>query len=262
MKLLLVAPVVLALAACTTPPKPSGFLTSYEGLKPRPNTMRAKISERRDDAALAAVKTVRIEPSQVYSSAQADWLKEEERAMLLRELDAQLCFELSERYAIAKDSQADARVRAAITQLSGTGRVASAASAAASFFIPGPIGVRAPAGLGAIAVEAEMLSPDGRQLAAIAWARAATAVGTDDPSLSRIGDALQFIEPFADDVSSAASATENKAKKPPDPDPCAEYGPRFRAAGWATGKVTGLYVPEVNAAKPAEEPPKEAPPPK
>ena len=51
-----------------------------------------------------------------------------------------------------------------------------------------------------------MLSPDGRQLAAMTWTRNATPIGTDNPSLSRVGDALQFVEPFADD---AAIAIEN-----------------------------------------------------
>lgn len=260
MRLLFVAPLLLALAACTTPPKPSGFLTSYEGLTPRKNTLRAKLSERQDAEALKAVKTVRIEPTQIHPAAQADWLKDEERALLQREADAQLCFELSERYDIAKEGQGDARVRAALTDIEGTGRVASAASAAAGFFIPGPLGLRAPGSLGALAAEAEMLTPDGRQLAAITWARAATAVGTDDPSLSRIGDALQFLEPFADDAAKVMTAPKAKSRKIPDPDPCAEYGPRFRAAGWATGKITGLYVPEVNSAKPTDEAPKEPPP--
>ena len=39
------------------------------------------------------------------------------------------------------------------------------------------------------------------QVAALAWARNANVVGTDSPSLSRVGDALQMAEPFTPSLS-------------------------------------------------------------
>ncbi|MFN3513569.1 MAG: DUF3313 family protein [Phenylobacterium sp.] len=250
-----VALVLLAsLGACAAPAKNSGFLTRYDGLEPRSGTVRAAISERRDAERLAAVSRVHIEPTALASEPPV-WLTPQERTALLREMDAQLCFELSERFEIATAADAaDARVRAAVTEVKPTGRVGSAAAAAAGFFIPGPIGLRPPGTLGALAAEAEMVAPGGDQLAAIAWSRAATAIGTDNPSLSRIGDALQFVEPFADAAAQVMSPEGAQARKIGDPDPCAAYGPRFRPEGFAARFATGLYVPQASGARPEEAP--------
>lgn len=246
---LALAPLLL-LSACASAPTRSGFLSSYDGLAPRTDTVRAKVEQRRDGAGLASVRKVTLEPT--VMQAQAPWMSQFERQLLLRELDAQLCFELSERYEIAAD--APHRVRAAVTAVEPTGRVASAASAAASFFIPGPLGLRAPGALGALSAEAEMLEGE-RQLAAIAWSRAATPVGTDDPSLSRVGDALQFAEPFADAAAAAMTPEGAKSRQIEKPDPCSRYGRRFRPEGLAAKFATGLYVPEMSAAEAAEEDP-------
>ena len=251
---LLFLPPLLALAACATPGERSGLLTSYEGLTPRQNAVRAHVAERKDDAALAAVKKVAIAPVSLAPALDAGWMAQAERVLLLRELDAQLCFELSERYEIAASAdEADAHVRAYVTAMRPTGRAGSAVSAASSFLIPGPIGLRAPGGLGALAAEAEMVdAAKEKQLAALTWSRGATAIGTDNPSLSRIGDALQFAEPFADAAAAAMTAKGVKAQNPDGPDPCAAYGPRFRPEGFLVRLATGLYVPQASGAKKAK----------
>lgn len=244
------------LVACASaPPERSGFLSAYEGLAPREDTLRAAIAQRSDAPALAGVTAVAIAPT-VMTPGAGDWMTPGERALVLREVDAQLCFELTERYDLAADPLGAHQVRAAVTEVAPTGRVASAASAAASFFIPGPIGVRAPGTLGGLAAEAELLSPDGRQLAATTWRRTANAVGTDNPSLSRVGDALQFAEPFADAAAQAMTAPERESRPVPSPDPCAQYGPRFRPEGFLARFATGLYVPETSGARaaPTEDP--------
>ncbi|WP_374472700.1 DUF3313 domain-containing protein [Phenylobacterium sp.] len=239
----------LGLVACATPARQAGFLSSYQGLSPREGTLRAGILEKKAPAEATSIRRVRLLPTEVRGAP--DWLSEPERRLLQREVDAQLCFEVSERYEIAA-GPADAEVRAAVTRVKPTGRAGSVASAAASFFIPGPIGVRAPGTTGGLSAEAEMVTPDGRQLAAIVWSRNATAVGTDNPSLSRIGDALQFAEPFADAAAAAMTAPDVKPPGPPKPDPCAEYGPRLRPEGWLAKFATGLYVPQMSGAKQAE----------
>lgn len=248
------------LSACAGAPTRSGFLTSYEAMKPVEDAVRAKVNTHRTPEALKAVTRVTIAPTQILPTAHGGWMNEAERQALLREIDAQLCFELSERYEIvsAEDLEA-ARVRAAITNVTPTGRVGSAAAAAASFFIPGPIGVRAPGTTGSLAAEAEMLAPrTGKQIAAVSWNRAATPIGTDDPSLSRIGDALQFAEPFADTVGEVMEPDDAKKREfSSDEDPCKAYGARFRPEGWAAKFATGLYVPQLSGAsreKAEEEP--------
>jgi len=247
MKSLFVLPLALALTACASHAPRSGFLTSYEGLTSKEGAVRTGVAERKDGQALAGVRKVRLLPAELRLGPDGAWLSEDERKLLLREVDAQLCFEVSERYEIVQDG-ADAKVRAAVTRVAPTGRVSSAASAAASIFIPGPLGVR-PGGLGGLSAEAEMLSPEDRQLAALTWNRNATAVGTDNPSLSRVGDALQFAEPFADTAAAAMTAPDVKPPGPPTPDPCAEYGPRLRPEGWLAKFATGLYVPQMSGAK-------------
>lgn len=241
---------LLGVSACATAQgKPSGQLTSYDALAPKAGTLRVAVVERADDDALRQIDKVLIEPTRLVGRETA-WLTPEERSRLLREVDAQVCFEMSERYALTYDAtQADARVRVLVTRVKPTGAVGSAAAAAAGFFIPGPIGVRLPGSTGGLGGEAEMLDRSGRQLAALIWNRNANAVGTDDPSLSRLGDALQFAEPFADAVARTFSAEGVKARKIGDDDPCAQFGPRFRPEGFLAKFATGLYVPQMSGAR-------------
>jgi hypothetical protein len=250
-RLAIAALVTLSLGACASQPTRSGFLKTYDDMKPR-KMVRAKADQRKGGPRLAQVRTVAIEPTVLYPSVKADWLTEDARAALLREIDAQLCFELTERYQLAPLGQADARVRAAVTEVDATGRAGSAASAAAEVFIPGPIGVRPPGSTGGLSAEAEMLGKDGRQLAAITWNREAMEIGSDNPALTRVGDALQFAEPFADAAAKAMTPPKAKKREIGKPDPCAEYGPRFRPEGFITKLVTGLYVPQMSAAKEAK----------
>jgi hypothetical protein len=247
MKILFALPLLAALAACASTPKPAGHLSTYEGLETKDGTVRTGLALRK---AQTAVTRVAIEPTKVASGPGTRWLTEAERALLAREADAQLCFELTERYELAPTpAEADARVRAVITRVKPTGRTASAVSAASGFFIPGPIGLRVPGTTGGLSAEAEMLDREGRQLAALIWTRKAQPIGTDDPSLSRLGDALQFIEPFADAAAAAATPEGLKSRKIGDDDPCAAYGPRLRPEGFLAKFATGLYVPQLSGAK-------------
>jgi len=238
----------LTLGACaTTAPERSGFLSGYDTLQARKNPGRAEVREYRDAASLKAVQKVRLTPTVLSEGADSrSPLTPEERLAVLREVDAQLCFELSERFEIVGAEPADADVRAAVTWFEPTGRMASAASTASAFLIPGPIGLRVPGTLGGLGVEAEMRTTvDDRQIAAIAWARRAMAVGTDDPSLSRLGDALQFAEPFADAAAAAMTPDGHKARDiKGKADPCKAYGDRFQPAGLAAKIITKLYVPD------------------
>jgi hypothetical protein len=239
------------LSACATAPvRNSGQLSSYDGLTAKEGTLRAKVSERRNALAPDAIRRVAIEPPQLVAGPDTDWMSEDEKALMLREVAAQLCFELTERFDLAAPGETpDARVRAWVTRVKPTGKVGSTMAAAAGFFIPGPIGLRVPGTLGGFSGEAEMVDGDGRQIAATVWARNATAVGADNPSLSRIGDALQFVEPFADDAAKVMTPDGFKGRPVPTPDPCAEYGPRLRPEGWLAKFATGLYVPQLSGAR-------------
>ncbi len=209
----------LALAACgTTAVEPSGLLSSYDGLAVREGTVWASIQERRDDALATQIDRLFIEPAILAPGVGHD-LTDYERTLVLREVDRQICYEVSERFTVLAEPAMDAgRVRAVVSRIGPTGRAASAASAASGFFIPGPIGLRVPGTLGGLAAEAELLAAnDQGQAAAILWSRDAQAVGTDNPSLSRVGDAVQLAEPFGDAVGA--------------PSPAGARGPRHRRSG-------------------------------
>lgn len=248
----LVALAGLSLAACQTAPvADAGFLSRYDGLVAKEDTIRASIRQRRDDAALTGVNQVWLEPSVLVGDAGAG-LTEAEKAQVLREVDRQICYEVSERFALAPRAEDAARLRTGVVGVRPTGAAGSGLAAVANAFIPGPGTVRVPGTTGGLAAETELLSQSGSQLAALAWARNANVVGTDSPSLSRVGDALQLAEPFGDAVGDAISPPDRAVSKISDPDPCAAYGPRVQPVGFATRLVTGLYVPEVNTGSNAD----------
>jgi len=253
-----ILPIVLAgmaVTACQTAPAANaGFLSQYEGLVTREDTLRASIRERRDDAAAAIIDRVYLEPA-VLVGPVGTQLSEPERQAVLREVDRQVCYEVSERYILSPVARGAARVRVGVVGIGATGQAGSGVAAVANIFIPGPGTFRVPGTTGGLAAEAELVSEQGQQVAALAWARNANVVGTDSPSLSRVGDALQMAEPFGDSVGDAISPTDRPARPISDPDPCATYGPRTQPAGFLTRLVTGIYVPEVNTgSRPPAEP--------
>ena len=239
--------VVCGLAACqTAPTADSGFLSDYARLETVDGTVRASIRQHRDEGRAAMIEQVWLEPSVLAGAATMTTLTNDERDLVLREVDRQVCYEISERFTLAASPTGAARVRTAVVRIGATAPAGSAVAAVANAFLPGPGTVRVPGTTGGLAAEAELLDERGSQAAAIAWARDANVVGTDSPSLSRAGDALQMAEPFADAVGDAFAPAERPVRAIPDPDPCGRYGPRTQPAGFLTRLVTGLYVPEVN----------------
>jgi hypothetical protein len=253
-RLLRAAPVLLvsalALAACQTAPAANaGFLQTYDGLQTKEGTLRVSVRDRRDDVAAQGVERVFIEPS-VLTAGAAEGIAPADVALVLGEVDRQVCYEISERFTVLPAPAPDAaRVRTAVTRILPTGAVGSGASAVANFFIPGPIGVRPPGTTGMLAAEAELVIEGGTQVAALAWARSANVVGMDTPSLSRVGDALQFAELFGDQVGDSFAPKDREVRDIATPDPCERFGPRNQPGGFITRAVTGLYVPETQGVR-------------
>ena len=234
------------LTACQTAPVAnSGFLSDYSGLKAQEGTVRASIRVYRDESRAGAIETVWLEPSVLVGDAGAG-LPEDQRRQVLREVDRQVCYEISERFTLAGRPEGAARPRTGVVEIFATDPAGSGVAAVANAFIPGPGTLRVPGTTGGLAAEAELVTPDGEQAAAVAWARRANVVGTDTPSLSPVGDALQMAEPFGDATGDAVAPTGRPVRPLADPDPCAAYGPRTQPGGFVTRLVTGLYVPEVN----------------
>lgn len=249
-----VAPAVMAamsVAACHTTAAPqSGYLTAYDGMERKGRNAGVALVQRRDDAASDGVRLVFIEPA-VFAQGVGATLSENERAMVLNEVDRQICFEVSERFAISPSPSPDAAtIRTAVVRLHPTGRVGSVVSAAVGYFVP-VVSLRPPTSTGGLAIESELLEAGtGRQIAAVAWGRNAQYVGRDSGSLSRVGDALQMAEPMGDAVGDAFASEARRVTDIPDPDPCADFGPRRNigrtAAGFIVGATTGLYAPEAS----------------
>lgn len=231
----------------TAPTTQSGYLTSYEGEMPKNKNQRAAISKRIDIQASDAIDSVYIQPT-IIASGVGSGFSEAELQALRQEVDRQICYEISERFIISPIlDENSAIIRTSIVRLQSTGSVGSGASAIGKFFNPIPmVEVRVPGSLGGLAIESELLAPNSlNQIAFITWSRNATIIGTESPSLSPIGDALQLAEPMGDAMAEAFSSSSRKARKVGSPDPCQHYGPRFRITGGAViGAVTGLYVPE------------------
>lgn len=244
---------VVALAATSacqsSPAVRSGFLSSYSSL-PGGEVDRKAPTYHRDDAASDAVKTVFIESAIIAPDLETE-LSVEEKAMVLHEVDRQICFEVSERFLIAPEPAPSAgTIRTAIVRLQSNSRVGSVAAAAVDFVNPIPIvNFRVPASTGGLAVESELLAPDGRQVAAMLWTRNAGVVGRVKPSLSRAGDALQLAEPLGDRVGKSFASKDRPRIKLGKIDPCARFGSRKnvtrRLASGVVGGVTGLYMPQV-----------------
>lgn len=248
----------VAIAGCQTAPvRDAGFLSRYDGLVAREDTIRASIRQRRDETLAAGIERLFLEPAVLVGEAGAA-LSDAERAQVLREVDRQICYEVSERFDLADTATGAARLRTGVVDIRPTGAAGSGLSAVANMLIPGPGTFRVPGTTGGLAVETELLGPGGEQIAALAWARNANTLGTDTPSLSRVGDALQLAEPLGDAVGDTISPPDRPVRVIADPDPCVMFGPRIQPVGFVTRLVTGLYVPEVNtgSAPPAGETPR------
>lgn len=246
---------LLGLGACQTAPQAdAGFLQSYAGMAAPGKSLRASVRQSRDDPKADTIERVFIEPS-ILTAGAGERVSEEDRARVSREVDRQICYEVSRRFTVlAKFEEGAGRIRSAVVRIDPTGQAGSVLSVAASYFVPGPIGLRTPGTTGGLAAEAELIGPDGAQIAAVVWARNATLVGTDSPSLSPVGDALQMAAPFGDAVGAAFAPNGRRARPVAKPDPCEQFGPRFSAAGLVTSLATGLYVPEASGARPARGP--------
>jgi hypothetical protein len=239
---------VLPLVGCASgPATQSGFLSNYQGLDHPGEGLDAGIAAHSDGKAVGAITEIYIAPAILKLPADSS-LSQAELNQVVHEVDRQVCFHLSKHFVIAPaPAPGVPTLRVAVVRIAPTGQISSGVSAATRFFIPVPIvKVRLPMGNGGLATEAELVTGDGSQVAAMVWSKDAQVVGRLQPSLSRVGDALQLAQPYGDKVSKYLST--GKADLPiPTPDPCAAYGPRpsigSRIASGATGAVTGLYIP-------------------
>ncbi|NVP58708.1 DUF3313 domain-containing protein [Mycoplana rhizolycopersici] len=192
------------LAACTSVPlKEGGTLSSYSRLSAEKGTL----SKRRtyvDSVALSPLRTATIIPASFTHEAPSRVESSDDRRMVANILDRALCISLSDRFDMVPYGQvADMTVRAVVTDLVPTDKVAAGASAALTLGtgLALPVAVpRLPIGLGGIAVEAEAVDQTGAQVAATVWARGASSI-LNTAQVSEVGDAYSLAATFGSEFS-------------------------------------------------------------
>lgn len=182
--------IALLAAGCTTTPKQSGYLTTYDTMR-APEGVRGRRLATPEATAVPVGAPLVFDPIVFSSDADIDTsITPAQRALLLNQFGRALCTNLSNTFAIETTPINGAyRLRATITRVGATGRIATASALA--------IGVRPPIGLGAFIAEMEVIAPDGQQAAAMIWAQHADML--DSGRISRIGDAYDFTSAAASD---------------------------------------------------------------
>lgn len=196
--------VSFALAACSSSPKPTGQLSSYDGLGDEEGIL-SKQRNRAEPSILKATTKVRIQTTTFASGALPEGITEKEAAFVSQRLSYSLCRALSGTYSItAEPGPGVLDVRAVVTELKLTNQTAAGATVAASFVNPLPIG-RIPIGFGGLIVEGEAVTPNASgapaQAAAILWSKTADPI-LSSSSISKIGDSFNYADEFADDFAS------------------------------------------------------------
>lgn len=239
---------ILPLTACQTiSPAKSSVDKNSEKSQTATQEQTNNIKKWRDDSASDAIKKIYIQPAIINEGAASN-LSEDDIKLVLYEVNRQLCFEATKRFEITTNPNNETTVlKTSIVKIKPTGRASSSASAVAKYFIPVPFfEVRFPIELGGLEVASELV--DGanfNKIAYIEWSRNAKTIGKEAPSLSRVGDALQLSKPMASDTIKAFATNEREKRKIINPDPCANFGPRFSITGKKIiGAASGLYVPE------------------
>jgi hypothetical protein len=191
LKVWAVAGALIGLTACSTLPEPTGQLSGYSNLdKSKGVVARYKTFANHDG--LAEYKRIHIRPVVITASAAAK-AGDANLNLVSNAIARDMCNALAGYYQIVDQAGADSLELAAfVTDFSPTSAKASAASSAIGFFSPVS---RLPIGLGLLSAEAEVLSPDGQQLASLVWSRKANLLDTG--GLSQISDAYAFSGGFS-----------------------------------------------------------------
>lgn len=195
---------VTAVAGCAAVPlEQASSLSSYESLSPAKSRFRkANYMVSAEDVKVA--KTVYVEPAKVSDMAAPSIKKSSDRALVANMVSRGLCVGVSDRFQVVDNrEEADLIVHATVTRIVPTNPTAAGVSTAAALgatiaqsSVPVP---RIPLGLGGLSVEGEATTRDGKQVAALVWAKGASFL--TGPRVSEVGDAYSLAESFGDDFS-------------------------------------------------------------
>lgn len=193
-----------AVTGCAAVPlEQASSLSSYESLTPVKSRFRkANYMVSAEDVKVA--KTIYVEPTKVSDMAAPSIKKSSDRALVANMVSRGLCVGVSDRFQVVDNREnADLIVHATITRIVPTNPTAAGVSTAAALgatiaqsSVPVP---RIPLGLGGLSVEGEATTRDGKQVAALVWAKGANFL--TGPRVSQVGDAYSLAESFGDDFS-------------------------------------------------------------
>lgn len=197
------------LAGCASVPAPrEGALATDRPLRTVDASRHRQIVQFVDAAALRDTPRIVLPQVALAAAAHGPSITPVQAVLVANHAARSLCLGLS-RHATLQDAPADGALQArlVVTAIEPTSGAAAGASSVIGFFVPGPF--RLPAGLGGLAVEAELADPAAGQVALMRWARGANPV-TQDAKVSAIGDAWQLAGRFGADFARAVLDTDPK----------------------------------------------------
>ncbi|MCA3693172.1 DUF3313 family protein [Aquidulcibacter sp.] len=216
----------LTLFGCTTMPSAnSSFLKSQDRLVVKKGLRTQQLVTQPPSPAIEQGSKLKIDSVEFVRNAQISAnLTPVERELIENVLAREICADLSDRFDIVADPS-DANVyqlRIGIQRLESTSKLSAGIATVTGFATP--IGLRPPLGLGSLTVEFELLNPQGQQTAAMVWSKKAD-IGSNQASVSRIGDAYRFAKESSSDFarlvltpdpSQPIVSPKNGSKGPPD----------------------------------------------
>lgn len=173
-------------------------LSSYDNLQPAERRLLA-VREWVDPQALRSVDAIYIpEAGIVPGVVDESGIEPERFNRIVGKLTQTMCRRLARGgFEITADpALASHQLMMTITGFEPTNTVSAGASRLIGFAIPGPLSPRIPIGVGALAVEGEMLDAGRQQVAAMEWSSRNHLLSSG--GFSRIGDGYSLSQVFAD----------------------------------------------------------------
>ena len=200
---LLALTVVLLLASCASAPRHRhGAIPSEHHLRQVAQERHRLIRQFVDVDALSRSGRLGVPRVELAAEARGPGISEMQASLVANNAGRAACNRLAKYVELDDASGSDApAVRLVVTRIVPTGRAAAGASSVIGLFVP-YVPFRLPAGLGALAGEAEVRAADGSQIAVMHWARGANSV-MNSARVSTIGDAWQLARQFGDQFARA-----------------------------------------------------------
>jgi hypothetical protein len=198
----------LGLSACATQFDTPSNLSRTDQLGPGERRF-VEVEEYADADALDGLMRIALPPAEYAPGVvEAARLDPDAAERLRARLSQALCQRLARAgYEIsAEPMEGETELRATITGVTRNNVASTGVSRAVGVAVPGPLNPRVPVGIGALGAEAELLTAEGEQIAAMRWASrnhlasggGVTTILEGRDGFSEIADAVELSSVFAD----------------------------------------------------------------